>query len=113
MGMKQKPPSARTLLETFWRREPFHDSVVESIIATKQRLILRLSCYTLVITHVSKFTKEIEELPTVWLYERWTERDCGFTLHVDLELGTFEVTGRDLRLIRNHDLAILIPPIDT
>jgi hypothetical protein len=86
---------------------------IEQIVAVNRRVIVRLEEYTLVVTQVSKFTSHIDELPTSWLYDKWEERGDSFMLAVEAELGAFEVVGRDIRLIRNSDMAVLIPAIDS
>jgi hypothetical protein len=85
---------------------------IESLVAINRRVLIRLEEYTLVITEVSKFSKEIEEFPTSWVRHKWTERGNSFDLIVEAELGKFEVVGRDVRLFRNADMAILIPAVD-
>jgi hypothetical protein len=112
MAKKETMTSSIALLETFWKRHTFHDMEVESIHPVNRRVIIRLDEYTLVVTQVTKFTKKVEEFPTSWLYHRWADRGAEFALHVDLELGEFDVVGRDLRLIRNNDMAVLIPAVD-
>ena len=85
---------------------------VDQIDALHRRVIIRLDEYTLIITGVSKFTRQVEEWPTAWLSHVLTSDADDFSLCVELELGRVEVVGRDLRLIRNSDMAILIPAID-
>ena len=87
--------------------------IVGRVDALNRRVLIRLDEYTLIVTQVSKLTQNISELPTTWLYEKWVGRGDEFALQVKLEDGSCEVIGRDLRLIRNNDLAILIPAIDT
>jgi hypothetical protein len=112
MGARSTKQSPQYLLETFWRRHSFHDMAIESLVAINRRVLIRLEEYTLVITEVSKFSKEIEEFPTSWVRHKWTERGNSFDLIVEAELGKFEVVGRDVRLFRNADMAILIPAVD-
>jgi hypothetical protein len=52
------------------------------------------------------------ELPAVWLYQSLVPKGDGFILDVETDTGHLRVAGRDIRLIRNSDLAMLIPPID-
>jgi hypothetical protein len=53
------------------------------------------------------------ELPAVWVSESIVREGGRFTLDVETAAGRLRVTGTDVRLIRNSDLAVLIPPIDT
>lgn len=109
----EKPPSSIGLLETFWRRYTFHDMEVEDIIPVNRRVIVRLYEYTLIVTDTSRFQKRELELPTAWLYESMKFEGGRLTLKVETDGGgEFEVAGRDIRLIRNRDWAILIPPVD-
>ena len=119
MGMRMKhrnaapqPTSSIEQLDKFRRRHPFHDMAIERIVAVNRRVIVRLADYTLVVTQVSKFTNRIEEFPTSWLYDKWEEHGDSFALTVEAEFGELEIVGRDVRLIRNSDMAILIPPIE-
>jgi hypothetical protein len=109
MAARSGTTSSTALLEEFWRRHTFHDMCVEKIDAINRRVVILLEEYTLIITEVSKLTKRFEELPAPWLYHTWTDIGDGFALGVELESGKFEVVGRDLRLIRNSDMAVLIP----
>jgi hypothetical protein len=97
-------------LERFWRRESFHDMNIEEVSALNRRVVIRLQTYTLVITGASELKRC--ELPAAWLYDSITQRPGGFLLDVETETGRLKVAGTDVRLLRNSDLAILIPPID-
>jgi hypothetical protein len=113
MTSKSPAPSNRELLERFWNRRSFHDEGVDVVFATKRRVVIRLESYTLVITDVSKFVKEWPESEDCWLCHSWeTPAKDGFTLSIDLSAGKLRITGRDVRLLRNEDMAILLPPID-
>ena len=116
MNKRQSKPTAASsqidLLEAIWKRHTFHDCVILSMKAINRRVIIGLEEYTLVICEVTAFSRQLCELPAVWLYHKWLDRGSGFALQVETECGQFEITGADLRLIRNADCAILIPAID-
>ncbi|HVV99482.1 MAG TPA: hypothetical protein VHB77_04040 [Planctomycetaceae bacterium] len=118
MNKHKKPPAAPPsesnleALERFWRRTTFHDMVIEEITAIHQRVILRFYELTLVVTGVTEF-KRCEEIPTAWITHRMTPLPGGFRMEVETEESRLSVTGKDVRLIRNNDLAMLIPPIDS
>jgi hypothetical protein len=100
-------------LDQFWRRSPFHDMVVETVSALNRRVLIRLKEYTLIATGVTAADGLTQcELPAVWLSERIQPKSRGYLFEVETEGGTFSIAGSDVRLIRNNDLAILIPPID-
>ncbi|AMV17185.1 hypothetical protein [Planctomyces sp. SH-PL14] len=97
-------------LQQFWRREPFHDAPILDVSALNRRALIRLAEWTLVITGCSRL--ERCGTPTVWLYESVQPDPNGFELVVETEEGNLKVRGTDLRLIRNSDLSMVIPPID-
>lgn len=97
-------------LEKYERRSPFHDSEIESIQALNKRVIIRMTELTLIVTGASELKRC--ETPTAWLYEKITRTGDRFLLEVETESGEIRVIGTNLRLIRNADLSILIPPID-
>ncbi len=111
--MSHRPHQASNLeaLDKFWRRTPFHDLLIEEVSALNKRVVIRLSGYTLVVTSAAGLKRC--ELPSVWLYETVTPSPGGFQIDVETESGHLIVTGADVRLIRNDDLAMLIPPIDS
>ncbi len=110
--MAHRPNEAVNLeaLDRFWRRKPFHDMVIAEVSALNHRVIIRLEQFTLVVTGAAGL--ERCDLPAVWLYESVTRGPVGFLLDVEAETGHLKVSGVDVRLIRNSDLAMLIPPID-
>jgi hypothetical protein len=110
--MKKSPsePTNLELLERHWRRSPFHDQEIQEISALNKRVVIRLTDMTLVITDATKL--ERCETPTVWLYDKITPGTAGFSLDVETDEGWLRVSGSDVRLIRNNDLAVLVPPID-
>ena len=99
------------ILNRLLRRSPFHDHGIEEITATNKRVLIRLDHMTLIITHATELTRC--PLPTCWLEEKLTFQGSLFSLDIDTEEGQIHVKGEDIRLIRNSDLAILIPPVDT
>lgn len=110
--MSRRPPAATNLeaLERFWRRSPFHDRIIEEVTALNRRVVIRLADLTLIITGATDLKRC--DLPTVWLYDAVTPVGAGFRLDVETGTGHLRVAGSDIRLIRNSDLAMLIPPID-
>lgn len=87
--------------------------VVETVSALNRRVLIRLKDYTLVATGVTAANGLTQcELPSAWLSERLQERSGRYLLEVETEGGAFSIAGRDVRLIRNSDLAMLIPPVD-
>jgi hypothetical protein len=103
-------PSNVEALELFWRRRTFHDMAIEEVSALNKRVIIRLSEFTLIVTGVTSLKRC--ELPADWLYHTVTEKAGGFRLDVETTDGHLTVSGVDVRLIRNSDLAMLIPPVD-
>jgi hypothetical protein len=73
--------------------------------------VIRLKEMSLVITGATDLKRC--ELPAVWLSESIVEDGDKLTLDVETNTGHIRVSGADVRLIRNSDLAVLIPPIDT
>lgn len=110
--MSKASPAAQHLaaLQQFWNRETFHDAPILEIAALNRRALIRLAEWTLVITGCSRLQRCAT--PTVWLYESIHPEPNGFELVVETEAGPLEVRGTDLRLIRNSDLSIVIPPVD-
>ncbi|WP_337177718.1 hypothetical protein [Paludisphaera sp.] len=110
--MSQRPRADANLeaLGRFWRRSPFHDRSIEEITALNRRVVIRLADLTLIVTGATDL--ERCELPAVWLRESLMLAGEGFKLDVETETGPLRVAGSDIRLIRNSDLAMLIPPID-
>lgn len=98
------------LLEQFWRRSSFHDRLIEEVAALNKRVVIRLADLTLIITQATEL--ERCALPAVWLRESIITKREGFSIDVETDTGRLRVAGRDVRLIRNSDLAVLIPPID-
>lgn len=101
-----------SLLELFWKRRTFHDMCIERVDCVNRRVLIRLSEFTLVITHAVHVSKDIEEFPTSWLSHQVERRETNFMLHIEAELGWIKVVGRGVRLIRNDDLSIIVPKID-
>ncbi len=97
-------------LDRFWRRSPFHDDSIEEVTALNKRVLIRLEGLTLVVTGATNLGRC--ELPAVWLRESIAPKGDGFLLEVETDTGHLRVAGGDVRLIRNNDLAMLIPPID-
>lgn len=110
--MDHRPELTENLeaLNRFWRRRPFHDMVIQQVSALNRRVIIRLEEFTLVVTGSSGL--ERCELPAAWLYETVTPHPGGFRLDVETETGQLTTSGADVRLIRNSDPALLVPPID-
>ena len=95
------------LLERYSRRSPFHDKSIEVVVALNKRVVIHL---TLIVTRATDLGRC--ELPAVWLHGSIVPKGGGFSLDVETDTGRLQATGRDVRLIRNSDLAMLIPPID-
>jgi hypothetical protein len=72
--------------------------------------VIRLKEISLVITGATELKRC--ELPADWLYETIIQDGGRLILDVKTDTGHLEVAGNDVRLIRNSDLAVLIPPID-
>lgn len=117
--MQDKKPLTDNLLvnlralETFWNRTPFHDEVVESIQRQNRRAIVKLQYHTLILTGVTSYREEQTTFPCVWLSQTVDASGNPATLHVELECGSIQVTFQNLRLFRNSDLSLLIPPLDS
>ena len=84
--------------------------VIEEVSALNKRVVIRLEEFTLVVTGAIDLKRC--DLPAIWLYDSITEKLGRVCLDVETDNGHLIVTGLDLRLIRNSDLAMLIPPID-
>jgi hypothetical protein len=111
MGHNTREPSNLEALERFWRRSPFHDQEIREIAALNRRVVIRLKEMSLVITGAANLKRC--ELPAVWLYESIAQEGGRLILDVETDTGQLRVTGADVRLIRNSDLAVLVPPMDT
>jgi hypothetical protein len=86
---------------------------VETVSALNRRVLIRLRDYTLVATGVTAANGLTGcELPSAWLSERLQDRSGRYLLEVETDGGNFSIMGSDVRLIRNSDLAMLIPPVD-
>lgn len=99
------------ILNRIRRREQFHDQEIESITAINKRVIIRLDYVTLIITNVTELKRG--PLHTRWIDGAFTPQGSSFILVVNTDEGPIHIKGSDIRLIRNADLAILIPPVDT
>lgn len=99
-------------LEKIWRRSPFHDMGVESIIPLNRRVIIMLDDWALVFVGVSRFVHNVKEYPTVWLDAKASQHAGQAELRVVCETGEFSLVFGNLRLIRRSDMAIIVPPID-
>ncbi len=110
MSQRFREPSNLEALHSFWRRSPFHDDSIEEITALNKRVVIRLARFTLVITGTTGL--ERCELPAIWLSESIVRKGDWLSLDVETDTGHLKVIGDDIRLIRNSDLAMLIPPID-
>ena len=111
MSRRDREPTNLEALDRFWRRSPFHDESIREVAALNRRVVIRLTEMTLIITGVTDLKQC--ELPAVWLSESIVQAGGKLTLNVATDTGYIRVTGTDVRLIRNSDLAVLIPPIDT
>lgn len=111
--MKHKPREMTNLerLESYWRRSPFHDEAIHEVLGLNRRILFRLGKMTLVVTGASKLERCVT--PAVWLTESIIPSADGFNLDIETDQGRITASGTDVRLIRNSDLAILIPPIDS
>ena len=112
MARKEKQADNAALLDSFWRRNSFHDMPIETVNRNSGRVNVILDEYVLSLTNVKKFTQQIDEFPDVWLYEKIERRDAGLILSVTTETGSITVSFSDIRLIRRCDYAILIPSVD-
>ncbi len=65
---------------------------------------------TLVVTGVTEMKRC--EIPAMWETAKLTPLGERFRLVVKTDRGPLSIVGTDVRLIRNEDMAILIPPID-
>jgi hypothetical protein len=110
MSQRSREPTNLECLDRFWRRSPFHDRPIEEVTALNKRVVIRLKELTLIITGATDLTRC--ELPAVWLRESIAPKGEGFSLDVETDTGHLRVSGSDVRLVRNNDLAVLIPPID-
>jgi hypothetical protein len=110
--MKQRPPEPTNLesLERLWRRAPFHDESIQDVTAVNERVVVRFRDWTLVVAGATDSKRC--DLPAVRLYESIVRKAEGFRLDVETDTGRLQIEGCDVRLIRNSDMAILIPPID-
>jgi hypothetical protein len=111
MGHHTCEPSNLEALDRYWRRSPFHDQEIREITALNRRVVIRLKETSLVITVATDLTRC--ELPAVWISESIAQERGKFILVVQTDTGQIRVAGADVRLIRNSDLAVLVPPIDT
>jgi hypothetical protein len=84
---------------------------IEEVSAVNKRVIIRLEEFTLVITGATDLMRC--PLPADWLNDSITKRAGRYLFDIETTEGHLTVAGVDIRLIRNSDLAILIPPIDT
>ena len=110
MSHRNREPSNVEALNRFWRRSPFHDAPIEEVNALNRRVVIRLTEVSLVITGATDLKRC--ELPAVWLQESLIQDGGRLFLNVETDTGHLKVSGVDVRLIRNSDLAVLIPPID-
>lgn len=110
MSHRERDVSNLQRLEQFWRRWPFHDAAIEQITAINKRVIIRLTDWTLVVTIATQMKRC--ELPATWLYESLSQKSGAIVLDVETDTGHLLVTGGDIRLIRNSDMAMIVPPID-
>jgi hypothetical protein len=111
MSHHTRKPSNLEALDRYWRRSPFHDQEVREITALNRRVLIRLKEMSLVITGATDL--KLCELPAVWLSESFAQEGGKLILDVQTDTGQIRVTGADVRLIRNNDLTVLVPPIDT
>jgi hypothetical protein len=110
MSHHAREPSNLEVLDRYWRRSPFHDHEIREITALNRRVVIRLTEMTLIITGATGLKRS--ELPAIWLSESIAQEGGKLTLDVETNTGHIRVSGADVRLIRNSDLAVLIPPID-
>ncbi|WP_435016469.1 hypothetical protein TA3x_004035 [Tundrisphaera sp. TA3] len=110
MSQRRREPTNLELLDQFWRRSPFHDESIQEVIALNRRVVIRLERMTLVITGATGLTRC--DLPCLWLDQSVVPKGDRFVLDVETDDGHLIVAGQDIRLIRNSDLAVLIPPLD-
>ncbi len=100
------------LLDTFWRRTPFHDMEITSIDRNTGRVIVSVGRYILVLIGVTRYEAKLDRMPDVWLYDEIDTTSDPRVLTVETESGKFSVAFRNLHLIRQDDYSILIPPLD-
>ena len=110
MSHRHSEPTNLEARERYWRRSPFHGESIEEVTALNKRVVIPLTLMTLVITGATDLKRC--ELPAVWLSDSMVQEGDGLVLDVETDTGRLKVTGTDVRLIRNSDLAVLIPPID-
>jgi hypothetical protein len=110
MSRRSRETSNLEALDRFWRHSPFHDESIEAVTALNSRVVIRLTELTLVVTGATNLKRC--ELPAVWLYESIVQEGGRLILDVETDTGHLHVAGAGVRLIRNSDLAVLIPPID-
>lgn len=101
-----------TLVESFWNRHSFHDSVIDSVGRLNGRVIFKLDNYILVLMNATKYMAHVDEFPTVWLDHRATTNNGMATLAIEVEHGEITTTFRNLRLFRRDDMTIVVPPLD-
>lgn len=105
-----KKPTNLEALERFWHRSSFHDRLIEEVTALNRRVVIRLVDLTMIVTGATELKRC--ETPALWKSETLTPTGPGLVLDVETDVGRLRVVGADVRLIRNVDLAMLIPPID-
>jgi hypothetical protein len=101
------------LLDAFWRRSPFHDMEITSINRLSGRVVVSVGSYFLVLIGATRYEGRLDRMPDVWLYDAMETVNDGRVLTVETESGKFVVAFRNLRLIRQDDYAVLIPPLDS
>jgi hypothetical protein len=110
MSHRTRESSNLEALDRYWRRSPFHDESIEEVKALNERVVIRLTEMTLIVTGATDLKRC--ELPAEWLHDSIVQDGGKFILDVETTTGHLVVAGTDVRLIRNADLAIIIPTID-
>ena len=84
--------------------------VIEDVTAANGRVVIRFDEFTLVVTETTELKRC--ELPAVWLKQSVIHRSGKYLLEITTDTGRMSVIGADFRLLRNLDLAMLVPPVD-
>jgi hypothetical protein len=111
MSHHTRGPSNPEALDRYWRRSPFHDHDIKGITALNRRVVIRMKEMSLVITRATDLKRC--DLPAAQLAESIAQEGGKLVLDVETDTSRIRVAGANVRLIRNSDLAVLIPPIDT
>ena len=97
-------------INTFWKRNAFHDFTIKSIRYLNRRSIFTVGDYYFILLN-AQFS-EMCQTPCVWLYEKFEQDNLLWKLTVQTDSGKISASFQDLRLIKCDDMRILVPSID-